>query len=285
MNLTIAAATNMEAWQVDYVAAYLNSKPQATIFIELPDGAKQEGKVRCLDKTLYGMMDGVNNWWGTLDEEMGELGYYRSKADPSVCSRHANGNVTITSTYTDDTTGISSSKEEANRVKEELGWKYETKDLGDTNLVLGICINRNRDTGMISISQHAYLERVLECFSMIDCNPRTTPLPPGTTLTKEQAPQTTEQQVFMADKPYRELLGSIMYAQIATRPDLSYAISTLSKFASNPGKTHWNALTHILHYIRGTLAYKITCGGKCKDLAPIGYVDANYAGDLNHCCS
>ena len=89
----------------------------------------------------------------------------------------------------------------------------------------------------------------------------------------------------MADKPYRELLGSIMYAQIVTRPDLSYAVSTLSKFMSNPGKTHWNALTHVLRYIRGTLAYKITYGGKCKDLAPIGYVDANYAGDLNHCCS
>ena len=86
----------------------------------------------------------------------------------------------------------------------------------------------------------------------------------------------------MADKPYCELLGSIMYAQITTRPDLSYAISTLSKFTSNPGKTHWNALTHVLRYIRGTLAYKIMYGGKYKDLAPIRYVDADYAGDLNH---
>ena len=74
MNLAIAAATNMEAWQVDYIAAYLNSKPQATVFIELPDGAKQEGKVGCLDRTLYGTMDGANNWWGTFDKDMSELG-------------------------------------------------------------------------------------------------------------------------------------------------------------------------------------------------------------------
>ena len=67
------------------------------------------------------MMDGVYNWWETLDAEMLELGYYCSKADPSVHSQHANGNITITSTYTDDTTGISSSPEEAQRVKEELG--------------------------------------------------------------------------------------------------------------------------------------------------------------------
>ena len=109
---------------------------------------------------------------------------------------------------------------------------------------------------------------------MTDCNPRVTPLPPGVILTKEQGPQIAQERAFMADKPYRELLGSIMYAQIATRPDLSHAVSTLSKFASNPGRVHWNALTHVLRYIRGTLNYKITYGGKYKNLAPVGYVDA-----------
>ena len=114
---------------------------------------------------------------------MGELGYYRSKADPVVWSRHANGNIMITSTYTDDTTGISSSKEEAERVKDKLGWTYETKDLGDTNLVLGIRIDRDQKAGTISISQHAYMEHVLDCFGMADCNPRGTPLPTGIVLT------------------------------------------------------------------------------------------------------
>ena len=89
------------------------------------------------------MMDGAYNWAETLNKEMRELGYYRSKADPAVQSRHANGNITITSTYTDDTMGISSSKEEAKRAKDKLGWTYETKDLGDANLVLGIRIDRD----------------------------------------------------------------------------------------------------------------------------------------------
>ena len=121
MNLAIAAANNMETWQVDYVAAYLNSKLQANIYIELPDGAKVQGKMGKLHRTLYGTMDGAYNWWETLDAEMSDLGYYRLKADPSVHSRHVNGDITITSTYTDDTTGISLSCEEAERAKEELG--------------------------------------------------------------------------------------------------------------------------------------------------------------------
>ena len=86
MNLAIAAANDMETWQVDYVAAYLNSKPQADIYIELPDGAKAQGKIGKLNRTMYGMMDGAYNWWETLDAEMSELSYYRSKADPSVHS-------------------------------------------------------------------------------------------------------------------------------------------------------------------------------------------------------
>ena len=65
----------------------------------------------------------------------------------------------------------------------------------------------------------------------------------------------------MADKPYQEVLRSVMYAQIGTQPDLSYTVSTLSKYASDPGVAHWQALMHILQYIKATLDYKITYGG------------------------
>ena len=75
MNLAITATKGMEAWQIDYVTAYLNAEPQATVHIELPEGAKVEGKVGLLWKSLYGMMDGAANWWGALDRDMKELGY------------------------------------------------------------------------------------------------------------------------------------------------------------------------------------------------------------------
>ena len=76
MNFAIAATNDMETWQVDYAAAYLNSKPQAGIYIELLEGVKVQRKIGKLNRTLYGTMDGVYNWWETLDAEMSELGYY-----------------------------------------------------------------------------------------------------------------------------------------------------------------------------------------------------------------
>jgi Reverse transcriptase (RNA-dependent DNA polymerase) len=66
MNLAITAANNMETWQVDYVAAYLNSKPQAEIYIKLPEGAEVQGKIGRLNRTLYGTMDRAYNWWEML---------------------------------------------------------------------------------------------------------------------------------------------------------------------------------------------------------------------------
>jgi hypothetical protein len=259
MNLMIAAAKNMEAWQVDYVGVYLNANNQALTYMEELEGYKTNpGKVCRITKVLYGTMDGATNWFQALNEEMGELGYYQSKADPSVRSHHADGEVTITSTYTDDVMGISSTTAGAEVAREELGWKYKVKDLGEASLVLGICIDRNRDARTITISQCAYLKRVLTCYGMTECNPRSTPLPLGIELTKSQAPSTDLEYQFMKDKPYHKVLGSVMYAQIATYPDLSYAVSTLSKFSSDPGKPHWMALMHVLQYIKAHIIVTLT---------------------------
>jgi hypothetical protein len=117
---------------------------------------------------------------------------------------------------------------------------------------------------------------------MADCNMKLTPLPLGVILTKDQSPKTQEDHIFMADKLYQEVLGSIMYAQIGTQPDLSYAVSTLSKYVSNLAIAHWHALMHVLQYIKATLNYKITYSGNgFKDLKPTRWVNASYGGDLD----
>lgn len=285
MMLALAAAKDMEAWQSDYDSAFLNAPTQVPILMEQPEGYIVEGseeKAAELHKALYGTMDGAYNWWQELDKEMKELGYYRSQADQCVRSRHVNGEVTITSTYTDDVSGLSTTVEGSIEARKELGLKFKVKDLGEVNLILGIRVTRNRQAGTISLDQRPYLERVLERFGMTDCNPRSTPLPPGIQFHKADSPLNEEDTRFMKDKPYREALGSIMYAQLATRPDLSYAVTTLSKYSNNPGPAHWKALQHVLQYIKGTLHYRILYGGEGhRSVTPHGYVDASFADDLD----
>ena len=71
------------------------------------------------------------------------LDYKQSETDQSVRSRDKYSKRTVTSTYTDDTSGMSSSKVEAERAQRELGKKYKIKDLGDIKFVLGIRVTHD----------------------------------------------------------------------------------------------------------------------------------------------
>jgi hypothetical protein len=86
----------------------------------------------------------------------------------------------------------------------------------------------------------------------------------------------------MADKPYREAVGSLLHAANTTRPDIAYSVNRLAAFLQNPGPAHWRAVQHLLAYLKGTLDYKITYRrGAPSGIRPVGWVDADYAGDLD----
>lgn len=132
------------------------------------------------------------------------------------------------------------------------------------------------------LNQEEYLKQTLIKYGMMDCTLKYTPLPPRIVLSRSQAPATKEDHVYMKDKPYCEVLGSLMYAQIGTHPDIAFAITSLSQFMSNPNKPHWLALMHIMRYIKGTLRYKLQYGGPGYDnYIPHGYYDSDFAADVN----
>ena len=72
-----------------------------------------------------------------------------------------------------------------------------------------------------------------------------------------------------------------MYAMICIRPNLAQGVSVVSKFLENPGRQYWDAVKLIFIYSRSTINYGIVFGRKHDELSVIGYVDADYADDLN----
>jgi len=93
--------------------------------------------------------------------------------------------------------------------KEELRSSYEIKDLGKVKYILGMKIKRTND-GSIKLSQCTYSERVLECFGMAETKPRSTPLPPGITLSIKDLPETQDEADEMKGILYCEALGSLI---------------------------------------------------------------------------
>ena len=115
--------------------------------------------------------------------------------------------------------------------------------------------------GDITLSQHAYCEWLLKRFNMESCSPATTPLSPGLILSIEDCPTTPDEADEMKNIPFREALGSLIWLQVATRPDLTFSVNKLARFSHNPGRAHWNALKHVLAYVKGTIDYGITYKG------------------------
>ena len=70
-----------------------------------------------------------------------------------------------------------------------------------------------------------------------------------------------------------------MYLASATRPDISFAVSKLRRFVSNPGDDHWRALERVMHYLQGTASYGIHYTGYPKVLE--GYSDANWISNAD----
>jgi hypothetical protein len=79
---------------------------------------------------------------------------------------------------------------------------------------------------------------------------------------------------------YASAIGSIMYTMISTRPDVSYAISAMSRHQADPGEDHWTTVKGILKYLRRTKYMFLVYGGK-EELVVTGYTDASFQTNPN----
>ena len=100
----------------------------------------------------------------------------------------------------------------------------------------------------------------------------------GIKLNKTQCPSTTDERVRMSRVPYALAIGSIMYARMCTRPDVSYALRVTSRYQADPGESHWTTVKNILKYLKRTKDMFLVYGGE-DELRVKGYTDASYLTD------
>ena len=123
------------------------------------------------------------------------------------------------------------------------------------------------------------MKNVVSRFNMNETKLVSTPLGSHFKLSKEQSSNTEEERDHMSKVPYASAIGSLMYAMVCTRPDITHAVRVVSKFMSRPGKQHWEAVKWILRYLKGSLDTSLCF--TCASLKLQGYVDADFAGDID----
>ena len=144
-------------------------------------------------------------------------------------------------------------------------------------------IVRNRDKNILKLHQKTYLEKIITKFSIHDSKPISLPLASHFKLDDTLSLVTDEENKSMAKIRYNNAIGSLMYATVSTRPDLSFARSVLSRYMCNPGKKHWEAAKWLFRYIKGTSNVGLVYGRKGGTKLKLeGFVDADYAGNKDN---
>ncbi|KAL2226878.1 UNVERIFIED_CONTAM: Retrovirus-related Pol polyprotein from transposon TNT 1-94 [Sesamum indicum] len=144
--------------------------------------------------------------------------------------------------------------------------KFEMKDMGEANVILGIKLTRSTDG--IVISQSHYVKKIIEKFGYQNSRIAITPYDPSVALFKN------ESGVSVAQLRYSQIIRSLQYLANGTRPDISFSVSKLARYTSCPDKTHWGALDRVLRYLKGSVSLAIHYGRFPAILE--GYSDASW---------
>ena len=177
--------------------------------------------------------------------------------------------------HVDDCAVTGNSQDLIDKFMAEMNEKYKLTDTGPASWLLGIKISRDFTNKTLSLSQHTYIDSIITKFNFNDLKPLATPMDPTIPLSKTQGPSKLDDIAKMKNVPYREAVGSLMYAAMGTRPDIAFATSTVAQFSENPGWTHWEAVKRIFRYLSGTKKLELVYGGEQRGL--VGYVDADGA--------
>ena len=281
--LGLAASLNLEIQQLDVKTAFLHGDLEEEIYMEQPEGFKAKGKehlVCQLKKSLYGLKQASRQWYKKFDSFMANHGYCRTTADHCVfVKKFGDGDFIILLLYVDDMLIVGHDEIKIARLKKELSKSFAMKDLGPAKQILGMRITRDRQNGKLWLSQERYVEKVLERFNMSNAKAVSTPLAGHFKLSTKQCPNNEKDKKEMEKVPYSSAVGSLMYAMVCTRPDIAQAVGVVSRFLSNPGREHWNAVKWILRYLKGT-SKQCLCFGNGNAMLE-SYTDADMAGDID----
>uniref|UniRef100_A0A2N9GB44 Integrase catalytic domain-containing protein n=1 Tax=Fagus sylvatica TaxID=28930 RepID=A0A2N9GB44_FAGSY len=246
--ISLAANLDWPLHQLDVKNAFLHGDLTETVYMTQPPGFESKGECVChLKKSIYGLKQSPRAWFDKFSKAVVSHGMTRSQADHSVFFKKTRTGIVILVVYVDDIVITGSDKE-------------------------GIQIfDQSSQLEVFSLKTwRKYTLDILQDTGYLGSKPVATPMEPNLKLMPDEGD--------FVDDPdtYRRLVGKLIYLTI-TRPDISYAVSIVSQFMTNPRVPHMNAVIRILKYLKNApgrgLFYRSS-----GHLRIEGYTDADWAG-------
>lgn len=284
--LSVAAWKDWELENMDVNVAFLNAEVEEEIYMRQLEGYEVYGpngeELVCkLKKSIYGLKQASRNWNQTIDKWMKDYGFKASEADPCLYVKHEEQEVIVVIIWVDDLIIAGSCKQIIQDFKAAISKRFSMKDLGALKWILGVEIKRDRTRRRIEMTQTAYINQMLERFGMADC--KSVGAPAEGVLSR-----ITAEDGGRPDKLYMSIVGSLLYASMITRPDITYAVQALGRHMQSCGNEHMVAAKRVLRYLQGTkdlgLVYEAGETGSGNGIGQpcvVGFSDADWGGDLD----
>ena len=228
---------------------FLNRDLEEEIYMEQPEGfviPGQERKICRLVKSLYGLKQAPKKWHEKFDSVMMNNGFKINECDKCVYVKNTENGYVILCLYIDDMLIVGSNARMVKSTKDILNFRFDMKDMGSANVILGIKITRT--TNGLILDQSHYVDKILEKFNKDDNINVRTPIDINHHLSKNKGETISQIE-------YARLIRSLMYLMSCTRPDIAFSVSRLSRYTGNPGVDHWRAIVRVLRYLRFTRNY------------------------------
>jgi hypothetical protein len=292
--VAMAAAKGRKLYQADVPTAFIRSDLEEEVIMEPPeipvDMELPEGFERCspeelclLMKSLYGLKQAPRAWFGTLRKFLLTLGFTQSAADPCIytLNHEAHGEMTA-GVYVDDLLYFGDDAA-MKWIMEQLTARFNIKSLGLAQWFLGIHIHQD-ESGSITLDQTQYVTDFLKEFGMLRSHAVSTPLVHNYSHILSTFAGDPVDFKPPINASYNQVVGKIMYAMVATRPDICAAVGIASRYLKSPQSVHWDLLLRILQYLNSTKDFGITftpdaSKTAAENITPQVWVDADFAND------
>ena len=194
---------------------------------------------------MYGLEQASRAWYTHLADILTkQLKFEKSEQDPCPFVRRIGKRNQYLSWF-DDILIFTNEDNEASEIRSSIGKFLQLDDKGVNNF-LGMQVQMK--DGTIAISHEGYISKLLEKWNMSDCRVAKDPKS-NVQFDKNSKP--------FDENLYRNVIGSLLYLSVLTRPDIAFAVNRLAQFNNCPKETHFGAAKRLLRYLKGTIKFSL----------------------------
>lgn len=271
MMFSFAAIENLIIKQFDVKTAFLYGQLDEEVYMEQPEGFSDNSQKVChLKKSLYGLKQSPRQWNKKFSDFLISIGMKESAFDHCIYYKTEPSRIYI-AIYVDDGVIFADNIKDIEYVINELKKRFDIHEVDATSF-LGFQIEHG-NRGTISLHQESYIGKILRQYNMASSHPIDNPA----TITRSSVDEVNAEPL---DKsvPFREAIGSLMYAANTTRLDIAFPVNVVSRKVAEPNTYDWSRVKRIFRYLANKQDLSLTYG-KGEKLDLHAYCDADFAGD------